>query len=254
MPTVIPEFVQYQAPLVPLRGVWRNQPPEGDRFTTAEIDWAVTTLGAGGNPKTAVQIDVGGNSPVAFSQIAALAVDNNRCAADVTFLFPDSGFELLVPAYAGGVFPVFTNALMFYVIAPLSAAGDVTTFQVFNTMPPPVAMLQSQAQARAGIIGLIFGDTNPVQIVPAAVSGILEGISIDVATDTVGQIGLILRDGTGTDLWAGNFFTSSVSPDRECVVVGLAPIKLRFFKGVTVVSTRAAPDALCNINLYYSVP
>ena len=94
MPIVVPPYVQYQAPLYPLRGLWNSVPPEGDRMVAAEIDWGITT-----GPGMAVQFQLSGNSPVAFSQIVAMQVDNTSNNSDVQFLFPDSGYTLVVPAY-----------------------------------------------------------------------------------------------------------------------------------------------------------
>jgi hypothetical protein len=259
MPVTIPPFVQYQQQLIPLRGVWRREPKEGDRFTSIEIDWGLTTLGGTDNtPRQAVQIDVGGNSPVAFSQIAALVVDNNRCSADVTVLFPDSAFELAVPAYAGGVFPVLTNALTFYVLAPQAVLGDVTTLQVCNTIPPPVALLQSQAQAAAAAVGVQFAvqftEAAPLQLVPANQSGIVEAISIDVVNRDDSPQGVILHDGLHRVIWAGNFFSSSaITTKGDSQQMTLGGLKLRFVGGIHVL-TLAGNASFGNINVYYSVP
>jgi hypothetical protein len=112
MPLQIPAFVQYQGVTPILRGLWNQKPVEGDRFISAEIDWG--TLG-GTPPYTCVQFQLSGNSPVALSQIVALSIDNGRCGSDADFIFPDSGFVLTVAAHNQGIFPVFTNALSFYV-------------------------------------------------------------------------------------------------------------------------------------------
>jgi hypothetical protein len=112
MPLSIPAFDQYQSPMFPLRGLWNCVPREGDKFVNVEIDWQTTTK------TTCVQFSLSGNSPVALSQIVALYVDNGRSGSDVDFIFPDSGFVLTVPAHNQGMFPVLTNALMFYASAP----------------------------------------------------------------------------------------------------------------------------------------
>jgi hypothetical protein len=261
VPVVIPEFVAYQQPLFPLRGIWRNIPAEGDRFTTAEIDWGLTTLGGTDNTaKHAVQFDVGGNSPVAMSQIAALVVDNNRCSADLTFLFPDSGFELAVPAYAGGIFPVFTNALMFYCIAPLAAPGDVTTLQIFNTLPPPVALAQSQAQAVTTAQGLPIAVATTV-LIPTAISGVVEGFALDATFGggaSGGTVGLILRDQNTpvpNAIWAGTF-SAPPAVTTQSDHVFLSGLKVRFQRGLVATMTLTGTPAggALNVNVYYSVP
>jgi hypothetical protein len=99
----IPQFVQFQTSLFPLRGLWNSPPREGDRFVNAEIDWGSPGLSG----VHCVQFLLSGNSPVAFSQIVAISVDNSRCGSDVDFIFPDSGFLLTVPAFNQGVYPSF---------------------------------------------------------------------------------------------------------------------------------------------------
>jgi hypothetical protein len=132
MPQTVPPFAQFQAPLILRRGLWNAKPPEGDRFCNAEIDW-ITTRGS----LTAVQFLLSDNSPIALSQIVALCVDNSRSGADVDFLFPSSGFLLTVAARTQGLYPVFSNALMFYAIAVSAAAGDITMIQILNSLGPP---------------------------------------------------------------------------------------------------------------------
>src|SRR5258708_37754783 len=125
MPVTIPAFSQFQGQLFPLRGLWNKRPPEGDQFINAEINWGTANTAA-------IQFSLSGNSPVALSQIVALYVDNRRCGVDVDFLFPDSGFLLSVPPHAQGLYPVLTNALMFYVIGTGAATVDVTILQILN--------------------------------------------------------------------------------------------------------------------------
>jgi hypothetical protein len=132
MPKTVPPFARFQAPLFPLRGLWNAKPPEGDCFCRAEIDWTTTTEGL-----TAVQFSLSGNTPIALSRIVALSVDNSDSGADVDFLFPGSGFLLTVAAHTQGLYPVFSNALMFYASAPTCVAGDTTTIQILNSVPPP---------------------------------------------------------------------------------------------------------------------
>src|SRR5262249_24566930 len=147
---------------------------EGDRFVNAEIQWRITT-----GATVCVQFDLSGNSPVAFSQIVAFSVDNSRCAGDVQFVFPDSGFVLDVPAYNQGVYPVFSNSLMFYALSPRGVVGDITVFQVLNSMPPPVAIQPSVIQEAVAPGGVLMdGSVASVQLVPAGVSGTLVGLSV----------------------------------------------------------------------------
>jgi hypothetical protein len=249
LPLTIPPFNQYQSPIVPLRGLWNAAPAEGDKFITAEIDWFVTTT------QPAVQFAVSANSPVAFSQIVALAVDNSRSGADVVFVFSDSGFELVVPAHNQGVFPVFTNGLMFYVVSANAQAGDVTAFQVLNSMPPPVPIAPSSTQNHAGQAGIGPGNGSTV-IVPAGVNGTLNVISIsfDVTVGATAESGAIsLIDGSGKTLWTNLFAVGANATNNfDPMINGLA---VRFVNGINcVVSASSFTSGFIIVNVYYSQP
>lgn len=246
MPITIPEFVQFQASLFPLRGLWNAAPNEGDRFVNAEIDWGSPgLLGV-----SCVQFQLSGNSPLAFSQIVALSVDNSRCGSDVDFIFPDSGFLLTVPGFNQGVYPVFTNALMFYVSAPLAELGDITIAQILNSMPPPVAIQPSREQQQASATG-IDPVTGITQIIPTGTAGTLNTISIaygNLAPATGGSAGLELL-GPGL-LWAG--FISTAPTEGQFPVSGL---NVRFSNGVQLaVNSSSLTAGYLTVNLYYSVP
>ena len=171
MPLIIPPFSQYQAPLFPLRGLWNTPPAEGDMFVNAEIDWGTYP------PGQAVQFALSGNSPVAFSQIVALSVDNSRCGADLQFIFADSGFVLRVPAHAGGTFPVYTNALNFFVAAIGAGSSDATVLNVHNSMPPPIQLALSAQQNSVAVGGVPTTNGDTTLIAPPT-SGTLNGASI----------------------------------------------------------------------------
>ena len=245
MSITIPPFNQYQSPIVPLRGLWNAAPVEGDKFVTAEIDWLVTTT------QQAVQFAISANSPVSFSQIVALAVDNSRSGADVDFVFSDSGFVLTVPAQNQGVFPVFTNGLMFYVISAGAIQGDVTTFQVLNSMPPPSYINPSIEQNHAGITGAsIVNGTTP--IVAAGINGTLNTIAISIDGNTAGVFQLNLIDGTGKTLWVASPQLVAGGPTINFNVTGLS---VRFVNGLAlVISVAPVSLGLIMANVYYSTP
>lgn len=246
MPIVIPPFVQYQAPVIPLRGLWNNPPLEGDRFATFEVAWGITT-----GEFNAVQIAVAGNSPVAMSQIVALNVDNSRSGADIQFLFPDSGAVLVVPAYNQGLFPIFTNALTFYVSAPTAVPGDLSVFQVLNSIPPPVAVNPSVIQdvaSESGIPLLTTGNTYST-IIPAPINGLITGFNISwQSSDAGASSNLVLQDGQGRIIWAG----AITGPWGNITV---SPINVRFALGVVLGilgSDYSNGTIFCTI--YYTTP
>jgi hypothetical protein len=236
-----------------LRALWRHAPAEGDKFVTAEIDWQVTTSG-----KFCVQFALSGNSPVAFSQIVALAVDNSRNGSDVTFIFPDSASTLVVPAQTSGVFPVFTNALMFYVSCIDGAVGDATVFTVHNSMPPPVVVTASAEQERAGFTALNLAANGNTVLIPATVSGTLQGLIFQATLNggaAVHAAALNVQDGSGATLWVGT--VQSLVSQVANVALGANPIRVRFVRGLSLNvagSSFTGTEAFLYCNAYYGIP
>jgi hypothetical protein len=247
VPQVIPPFDQYQAPVIPLRGLWNKAPAEGDMFATFEIDWMITTQ------QRAVQIAFNANSPVAFSQIAALAVDNRRSGYDVDFVFPDSNFTVTVPAYTQTIFPVFTNAMMFYAVAAEGVvAGNVTVFQVLNSIPPPLQLNPTAMQTANAVNAVQLHNGATAQVIPPGISGTLNGFLITINfAQTLGAT-LELIDGAGTVLWADG--TAGTTGNSQ--IIQISGLHVRFVNGVQlVVSGVSVPDqAQANVNLFYTTP
>lgn len=240
--------------MVPLRGLWNRRPPEGDRFVSAEIDWLTPGI------NNCVQFQLSGNTPVPLSQICALYVDNARCGSDVTFLFGDSGFILVVPAYAEGLYPVLTNALMFYCSAPLATTADVTVVQILNSIPPPVPIQlgqQSQSTTATGINLAVVSPTN-IQIVPPGVSGTLNGFSIGLQAVGPGNAQVYIMDGGPPlkTLWSTGF--SIPAATTQNVPVNFSDLKLRFSSGLVFRiepgGTPLAAGSGATVNVYYSTP
>lgn len=253
MPLTLPPFVQYQNPMFPLRGLWNNAPPEGDKFVSAEIDWLVSP------PGNAVQFQLSGNSPVALSQIVAMVVDNSRCGSDVTLVFPDTGFELLVAARTpGGVYPVLTNALMFYAVALNAAVGDVTVLQILNSMPPPVAILPTTA-ANVSSVGTILVGNGTTTLVAAPANGTLNSLSV-IASMTAGTginyLDLYIEDGYGTTAWQTTM--SVPASTSQTFIYNPTGLNRRFHDGLTAViaGSQGWNTGFSNIsiNAYYSQP
>lgn len=230
--------------MFPLRGLWNHPPAEGDQFVNVEIDWLNSP------PSNAVQFSLSGNSPVALSQIVCLVVDNGRSGADVDFMFPDSGFVLTIPARTQGVYPVFTNALMFYAIAATAALGDTTIFQILNSMPPPIPIAASQAQNRAGIVGLpTVNGTTP--IIPPPTTGTLNTLAISVYAATAGAAQFELVDGTGSIKWAEALdFPAAVST----IPLNVSGMSIRFFNGLSLAIVNSSLTGTAVVNLYYATP
>jgi hypothetical protein len=246
MPLSIPAFDQYQQPMFPLRGLWNHAPPEGDKFVNATIDWLVTTK------SNAVQFSLSGNSPVSLSQIAALGVDNSRSGADCSFIFPDSGWELVVPARNQLIAPVFTNALMFYASARSAIAGDTVVFQIFNSVPPPVPIAPSVAQNSASVSPIPLNVPSTTQLLPLGTNGTLNTLNIDVQSTVGGVANFFLNDGTGRNIWQTAIEFPATGGTQSFAVPGLST---RFVNGLTLqIGTTSITSGWVVVNLYYSTP
>lgn len=252
MPLTIPPFAAYQAPLIPIAARWRTPPVEGDKFVPCEIDWGVT-VAAG----LAVQFALNAG-PVEFTQIVAVSVDNGRNGSNVSFIFPDTGKQLTIPAYAQGVYPIFSNAMTFYVESTSAVSGDVTVFEILNSMPPPVSVLPSQAQNNATSTGIAIGTNGTSQIVPTSViAGTLNAITIDVSAQagaTAQTAVVTLQDGLGHVLWStGINVAANGALDQAYSLSGLS---VRFFNGLAIVigSSTISGGGFVSANVYYSVP
>jgi hypothetical protein len=243
MPITVPPFVQFQEPMFPLRGLWEKAPVEGPMFVNAAVSWV-------NYPGGALQFALSGNSPVALSQIVALYVDNRRCGVDIDFLFPDSGFLLTVPAHDQGLYPVLTNALMFYMIGSGSETIDTTVVQILNSLPPPIALASTVANNVAAVAatGIINATT---VIIPATLSGKVNAMSLMI--DITSNATITIRDGTPTTVWAG--IITDVAGGAGVVPVNLSDMNARFRDGLFLVVTGAAGSiGFVTASIYYQTP
>jgi hypothetical protein len=247
LPLTIPAFAQYQQPMIPLRGLWNSSPREGDKTVNAEIDWGM--FGA----TTCVQFQLAGNSPVAISQIAALYVDNSRCGADVAFIFPDSAFQVTIPAHTQGLVPVLSNALMFYANAPAAVPGDVTIFQACNSMPPPIPLTPSATQQKATASGVSLATNASTVMVAGPASGTVVSLSGSVILNSAGGVQVSLADGAGHQLWIQNY--SAVAGQIPLNIQVNATLNQRFVNGLNlVVSGTTVTGGSVYMNAYYTSP
>ena len=245
LPLTIPAFVQYQSPMFPLRGLWNRAPQEGDQFVNVEIDWLVSP------PGSAVQFSLSGNSPVALSQIVALYVDNGRSGVDVDFIFPDSGFVLTVPAHNQGLFPVLTNALMFYASAQSSAAGDITIVQILNSMPPPIPIVASSAQNHVSLAGLTLANGTST-IIAAGINGTLNTLSLSVSQNAAaGTAILAFVDGTGRTVWVTLI---ELQAAQNSIPIELPSLAVRFVNGLSLAISSSTLTGTIQVNAYYTTP
>jgi hypothetical protein len=250
VPIIVPPFVAYQQQLYPLPAKWNTPPPEGDMFIPVEIDWGLTTP----VPTDAVQISLTGG-PIPFSQIVALSVDNGRSGGSVSFLFPDTGKQLTLPPFAQGIYPIMTNSLSFYVVPDGCTTGDVTVFEILNSLPPPVSVFPAQLQSHASITGMNLSANGTTVVIAAPTSGTVQGFSLTVSgsSTTAGACDFQLADGTGTAIYHQ---TITVPAGYVSQTTPMSGLLMRFTDGLDAViaTTNGITAGNVAINVYYSVP
>lgn len=252
MPFTVPSASAYQGSLFPVRGNWHYKPPEGDKVIGIEIDWSSYTTDA-------VAIDLSGNSPVSFSRIVALDVDNSANGLPVLFIFPDTGSSLPVPAYSSGVFPVNTNAQSFYAqcTGGVAAAGK-TLVQIMNSMPPPVALAPTYTQSFLGGALLPLDVAGTAQLVPVGVNGGLQAFDVSgtiIVGAGTGNVRLSLTDGNARVLWGTNL--GGATTDVVNFNLPVTGINARFANGMIMhanAPVNIAAGSVALINVYLGVP
>jgi hypothetical protein len=251
-PITIPLSVVYKDPLIARRANWRHHPPEGDRCISCGIAWATD-----GGASNSVSIDCSQAGTVLFSQVCALFVDNLGSDSDVTFVFPDTQFELTIPARAEGLWPVQTNSLSFYVIGGAPGANDKVYFQIYNSLPPPVSVMKSSgfttSTAHAVYSGLTVGT---IAVIPAGTSGIITALDLAITAllggAAAGEFFFTFQDGNGKNIagasvgWqAGGFIdrrnilsltnlTEAFANGLNLIVAGLGTVPVSDFLDVNV--------------------
>jgi hypothetical protein len=258
MPITLPAFQPFQgaAGQVPLKGNWNRPPLEGDRFISAEIDWITNTGGL-----NAVQFTVGGNSPVALSQVVSLYVDNSRCGSDVQFVFPDTGFAPVVPAHDIVLLPVLTNALTFYAVAATSTGGDITILQILNSYPPGLAVPIKVALSTQASTALTLTNSQTLQLIPAGISGSINAIAINgqLVGDAAGNSAAVLNLTDGSSLVRFSQDWNAPANALVPVSINLTGISQRFINGLSIVTAIVVGQGFINtgaiaVNVYYTTP
>lgn len=249
MPFTIPVSINYPSPLTPIPANWHKEPLEGKSQIGGEVDWSTM----GGADKT-VAFNVGGNAAAPFSKVSAISVDNSQSGADVTFIFPDTGQTIPVPAYQAGTYPVFTSGTQFYVSAPNALNVDKTTFVIHNSMPPNFSIPKTIFQATAVVtdVAMVNGNT---QVIPATITGSISGINIQA------QGGAAAGWGAGVTLVDGNaneICFAQVGGNNNYVsqtVIDQTNVQVRFQGGLqATVLVNGGPNGQFNINLLYRTP
>lgn len=234
-PLVIPQSVNYSSPLIGRPARWRHEPREGDRVISAGISWGSAN---DGGPNNCVEVNCGQVQVNPLSQIAALYVNNLGSEADVSFLFISSQFKLTVPARSEGLFPVESSDTRFYVSAPGAAASDITYFQIYNALPPPVAIAKSDFTnaANSTLIAFATGTTN---LIAAGTSGLLIGFSLTASNVVSGAGGMndtiSLTDGGSAVKYQVQFAMGANAYVGAYVIASMSGLAIPFTNGLSLV-------------------
>lgn len=248
MPFTLPVSINYPSPLTPIPANWHKEPLEGKSQIGGEIDWSTM----GGADKT-VAFNVGGNAAAPFSKVSAISVDNSQSGSDVTFIFPDTGQTIPVPAYQAGTYPVFTSGTQFYVSAPNALNVDKTTFVIHNSVPPNFSIPKTEFQASAVASGVPFAN-GTTQLIPANITGSLSGMNVGYqnGNTVLGGASISLEDGTGNLI--GFYSWQSTNPGALSLT-DQTNIQVRFTNGVkAIVGISGAPAGTFFVNLLYRTP
>lgn len=226
----IPPAVNYPSPLVAVPVKWDKEPPEGSMLVNLQINWG--TMGGANN---CINVNMQNNATLNFSQIVALSVDNSQCAADITFVFPDTGETTTIPGYEPKVIvPVFTNQTQFFIQSPSAQPEDSTNFSLLNTLPPPITVPVSEEQETVSFNNLAANGATAYTLIPGTVSGTVEGIHVlrTSPTASAGFQTFVILDGNSKVISGGQFDIASATADSNVVLLNLNPMHVRFNDGL----------------------
>ena len=233
-------------------------PYNGPQCVPVEINW-----GTMGGASKVVGFNLGNAGGTrAFTQIAALRVDNSNSGAEVEFLFTDTQETYTVPAYEPyALFPIFTKALQFYVVSALNGeiveTNDTTRFTLFNFVPPPV-VVPAGAEQNSSSASNISSATASTTLVAAGVNGTLENASVFFAANFAnsGMGTWTIQDGSGTPKIIAQGTIQGSSGDKvNLQLLNMPNLATRFTNGLYFTSTQTAVlGGTYSANVFYRTP
>jgi len=250
-----PAAMSLGATPVMVSSIMFRAPKEGPNSVNYVIDWSRPIA----RNVTAVSINMQNGATLEFSQICGLIVDNSNCGSDLDFIFPDTDVTISIPAYAPYTcLQVNTRQVQFVVNGLAILPGDVTSFSVLNYPPTPVAVPITTQQQVAAVSNIAFNGATVTQMIPNTVNGTLQNLNVSVAfTKPAAAFNnlVVVRDGTGKGLWAGNVAADSTMPGFTGLIGDLQGVSLRFRNGLELVQTGGgAPGGTLNAMGYYLTP
>jgi hypothetical protein len=253
MPAVltIPPATPYAGTLYP-SGIANaaQAPPEGPKAISASFAW----------PADGPSILVNAAQPGSvFSQICGLYVNNAACSQPVNFFFQDTQYQLTVPAYAIGWYPVYTRLLQFTAYCPNAQSGDETFVQIYNSLiqSPATGSVFNRGQS-ASLDTLAFGATNTLVSYtlfngPCIVNNICAGVSSVGASSTAAFFGALeILD--GTNLIFSAQIGLAVNGFRDtALMIDLQGLSVRFHTNLTIGVITLAGGPPVSGNGYFNI-
>jgi hypothetical protein len=254
MPAIltVPPATPYAGSLYPYGIANASQaPPEGPMAISASFAW--TTDG----PSILVNAAQPGS---VFSQICGLYVNNAACSQPVNFFFQDTQYQLTVPAYAIGWYPVYTRLLQFTAYCPNAQSGDQTFIQIYNSLiqSPATGSVFNRGQSASfetlafGAAGTLVTDT--LFNGPCIVTNICAGVANVLASSTGAFIGsLQILDGTNR-IFAARIGLAASGFRDTALMIDLQGLSVRFLTNLSIgVLTIAGSTAPVSGSGYFNI-
>jgi hypothetical protein len=192
-----------------------------------------------------------------MSRIQAIWVNNVFSSVDVDVLCIDTGFVLTVPAGDSGLFPLSTNAIDLFITAAGALGGDKVYFDLFNYLPPPVALEKIIFNSVTAQASIAYA-TGSTVLIPAGINGIITAIKI-LQDGTLGGGGagadvLALTDGAGAIAITGAIQVPNGIYAPPCMLIDVEGVALRFGNGLNlgqVLSGTAFASGALFANVFY---
>lgn len=260
MPIVVPGVaVNYPSPLVSLASNFGKEPTEGRRQIPVEITWG--TMG-GSNFLVSFNLNDSANTK-AWTQLAAVHVDNSGCGSDIEFIFTDTSETVVIPAYEPyALVPLFSRSLQFFVQAGINSevveSNDVTRFTLFNFVPPPVVVPAAVEQSVVSNAALAADGATTTQMIPTSTNGTLESVYLYRGSPAAGLAGpgsqtWAITDNTGKVFFQGTFAGGNLS-SWNVQLLNMSGLNMRFTGGLKFTQTGAALGGTYSISLGYRTP
>lgn len=219
-----------------------TRPREGFKYVNATVNWATDA-----GPGLSVAFSLSNLTPVVFSRIAGVVVDNTQCGSDARISFADGGPGLLIPAYSSVTAPVYTNGNMLIITAPLAGGSDSTLLSILNYVPETVIInpeISNERVAFTNIITTVMSPSLATQgLIGAGISGTLLGFIVGGFGQAQGATVGIL-DGDNTYFLLTNFAVGRPQP------LTMTDTRVRFFNGL---NAQAGSNDGTQIQIQFSV-